>query len=330
MLKHPFFKYSFFVLLVIDAGYVVGLILVGASTLSWESIRVGMLWFVCFYWLPVWIAGAAILKLRQLWKQNTFIEWGIAFISLTIGMFVTDKILLVIYTEYSGLGGFVFFGGFIWSTPIYFVCRFIESNRKVATEKHARKEAQLETLRYQLNPHFMFNSLNTISAYIHTNPNLADEVLHELSDILRYSLDTADSKTVSLKQEIGVIQKYISIEKARFGERLNVEFNLPESIQQIAIPPLILQPIVENAVKHNAKNVSLKIIIKVTEKQGILTIEVRDNGKGFSHQVLKRGFGEGIGMQNLQKRIKQLDRGTVRIANDSGAVVILEIPYDDR
>jgi signal transduction histidine kinase len=330
MLSHPFFRYSFIALFIIDLGYVFGLILVGASNFSLETFRSTLVWFVCFYWLPVWAAGATILKMREIWKQNTLLEWAIAFIFLSAGMFLTDQILLQLYSGYNGMGGFVFFGGFTWSTIIYFVCRFIESNRKATLEKNARKEAQLETLRYQLNPHFMFNSLNTISAYIHTNPYLADDVLHELSDILRYSLDTADTKLVSLQQEVTIIKKYIAIEKARFGERFNVIFHLPTDIQHINIPPLILQPIVENAVKHNAENVELAITITVTEQQGVLAIEIKDNGKGFSPNILATGFANGIGMQNLRKRVKQLDKGSLDISNDNGAVVTLRMRYDNR
>ncbi|TDF34509.1 sensor histidine kinase [Alteromonadaceae bacterium M269] len=327
MLKHPFFRYSFFALLIIDTCYVLGLILVGASPVSWETLQAGTIWFVCFYWLPVWFAGSLILKLRSLWRQNTLAEWLISFASLTFGMFVTDQVLQLAYSDYCSMGGFVFFGGFIWSTPIYFVCRFIETNRKANSEKHARKEAQLATLRYQLNPHFMFNSLNTISAYIHTNPDLADDVLHELADILRYSLDTADAKVVSLQKEIDVINKYIAIEKARFGDRLNIEFVLPETIEGIELPPLILQPIVENAVKHNAKKISLNIVISITTNQGRLTVKVKDNGIGFPKEVLDKGFGQGIGMKNLHQRVAQLKDGKLSLDNDNGAIVTMEMRY---
>ena len=135
--------------------------------------------------------------------------------------------------------------------------------RKLSHEKQARKEAQLQTLRYQLNPHFMFNSLNTISAYIHSNPDLADEVLHELADILRYSLDTGESNSVPLQQEVDINGKYLNIEKARFGDRLIVNIDIPAEFMKTQVPPLILQPIVENAIKHNAQQSELLITIKV-------------------------------------------------------------------
>jgi LytS/YehU family sensor histidine kinase len=223
------------------------------------------------------------------------------------------------------MGAFVIFGGFTWAVPIYFVCRFIESKKNIASEKSARKQAQLETLRYQLNPHFMFNSLNTISAYIHTKPDLADEVLHELADILRYSLDTARTKSIPLQQEIDIINKYFNIEKARFGDRLTVNYDISDVLLTHKIPPLLLQPIVENAIKHNAKQTELIINIKVEKKDDLLKVIISDNGSGFNETVLSQGFGQGVGMKNLQQRVAQLNQGKMTLNNKNGAEVLLEM-----
>ncbi len=184
----------------------------------------------------------------------------------------------------------------------------------------------------------MFNSLNTISAYIHSNPDLADEVLHELADILRYSLDTGEVSSVSLQQEIAIINKYLNIEKARFGDRLIVIFNIPEDLLNTEVPPLLLQPIVENAIKHNAKKTALTITITVErtiQSSGPLLITtISDNGTGFTEEVLVKGYGKGVGMKNLQLRMKQLPQGSILLRNEktiekaresSGATVRLEM-----
>jgi len=325
MLRHPFFKYSFFILLLIDLIFTTGLILTGASDISLGTLKATTIWFVCFYWLPVWLSAAIILQLRNKKIQYTILELSISVIILTLGMMMTDKILQFTFSEYKSMGPFVIFGGLTWAIPIYFVCRFIEHKKNIATEKSARKQAQLETLRYQLNPHFMFNSLNTISAYIHSKPDLADEVLHELADILRYSLDTAQTKSISLQQEIDIINKYFNIEKARFGDRLIVNYDISDVLLTHQIPPLLLQPIVENAIKHNAKQTELIINIKVEKQDGLLKVIINDNGSGFNETVLSQGFGLGVGMKNLQQRVAQLNQGKMTLNNKNGAEVLLEM-----
>ena len=338
MLRQPFFKYSFFILLLVDLTFTAGLIVFGMSSISLNTLFATSIWFVCFYWLPVWLAAFTILTIRAKGIENAFIEWFITVACLTLGLSITDHLLGLAFDGFSSMGNFIFWGGLSWGTPIYFITRYIESRGKISREKQARKQAQLQALRYQLNPHFMFNSLNTISAYIHANPDLADEVLHELADILRYSLDTGEANSVSLQQEIVIIDKYLNIEKARFGDRLIVNFDIPAELLNTQVPPLILQPIVENSVKHNAQQTELAITIKVEKiihrKDEILKILISDNGSGFSEAVLANGYGDGIGMKNLQLRMQQLPQGKVILSNgtndkasasNTGATVLVEM-----
>ncbi len=329
MLRHPFFKYSFFLLLLVDLMFTAGLIFFGISSISLDSLFATSIWFVSFYWLPVWFAAFTILTLRSRGLENTLVELIITICFMTLGLSVTDQLLGLAFQSNNSMGAFVFWGGISWGTPIYFITRYIESRGKISQEQQARKQAQLQTLRYQLNPHFMFNSLNTISAYIHSNPDLADEVLHELADILRYSLDTGEQNSVSLQQEIAIIDKYLNIEKARFGDRLNVNLDIPSSLLNTQVPPLILQPIIENAIKHNAKQTELTITINVKKSENTLVISISDNGSGFSDEVIKKGYGLGIGMKNLQQRMLQLPKGKVMLSNgtgeNSGATIIMEM-----
>jgi LytS/YehU family sensor histidine kinase len=171
----------------------------------------------------------------------------------------------------------------------------------------------------------MFNSLNTISAYIHTKPDLADEVLHELADILRYSLDTAEQQQIPLQQELTIIEKYLNIEKARFGDKLKVNYHIPNTLKNKTLPPLLIQPIIENAIKHNAKQTSLTLNITLSEMSNGVKIVISDNGKGFTDDVLKCGYGKGIGMKNIMLRVNQLGQSKVLLSNDNGAVVTLEL-----
>lgn len=325
MLKHPFFKYSFVILLLVDIAYTLGLIFAGVATFSLGNAKASAVWFVSFYWIPVWLAAAIIFTLRAKGIQYVVLEWTIAVSLMALGNSVTDHTLSLMFSDYSKMGLFVIFNGLIWGSTIYFVSLYIEGRKKVNVEKHSRKQAQLETLRYQLNPHFMFNSLNTISAYIHSKPDLADEVLHELADILRYSLDTADQEKVALQQEVEIIEKYLRIEKARFGDKLLVNFEIPDALRNVSIPPLLLQPIIENAIKHNAKQEKLVIGISLTAIKNGINITIKDSGKGFSETVLAAGHGEGVGMKNLQRRIAQLANSNIQLSNDNGAKIELEL-----
>lgn len=325
MLKHPFYKYSFCLLLIVDIAYALAIGISNSAPISVDTVIASLVWFVTFYWIPVWTAAALIFKLRKNGNKKIELEWLIAVVFMAIGNVITDHVLVTLYDDYRPLGVFVIFNGLIWGSCIYCICIYIESKKKVATEKHSRKKAQLATLRYQLNPHFMFNSLNTISAYIHTNPDLADEVLHELADILRYSLDTAEQTLIPLEQELAIIEKYLNIEKARFGEKLQVHFLIPQELKNIHIPPLIIQPIIENAIKHNAQQSNLVLNIELAVIDKGVQVKISDNGKGFNEEVLKQGYGSGVGMKNIQQRVNQLGNSKIALSNHDGAVVCLEL-----
>lgn len=325
MLKHPFYKYSFFTLLIVDIAYALGLIIANSAPFTTGSVLAATVWFVTFYWVPVWSAAAVIFYLRNKHINKIAFEWLIAVVFMALGNVLTDILLTQLFDGHKSMGVFVVFNGLLWGSCIYFTSIFIENKKRATAEKHALKQAQLATLRYQLNPHFMFNSLNTISAYIHTNPDLADEVLHELADILRYSLDTAEQQQIPLQQELTIIEKYLNIEKARFGDKLQVNYHIPNRLKDISLPPLLIQPIIENAIKHNANQTSLILNITLSELPNGVKIQISDNGKGFSSDVIKHGHGNGVGMKNILKRVKQLGKSKVLLSNNNGAVVTLEL-----
>ena len=325
MLKHPFYKYSFFTLLIVDIAYALGLIIANSAPFTAGSALAATVWFVTFYWVPVWSAAAVIFYLRNKHINKIAFEWLIAVVFMALGNVLTDILLTQLFDGHKSMGVFVVFNGLLWGSCIYFTSIFIENKKRATAEKHALKQAQLATLRYQLNPHFMFNSLNTISAYIHTNPDLADEVLHELADILRYSLDTAEQQQIPLQQELTIIEKYLNIEKARFGDKLQVNYHIPNRLKDISLPPLLIQPIIENAIKHNANQTSLILNITLSELPNGVKIQISDNGKGFSSDVIKHGHGNGVGMKNILKRVKQLGKSKVLLSNNNGAVVTLEL-----
>ena len=158
MLKHPFYKYSFFILLIVDIAYALGLIIANSAPFTTGSALAATVWFVTFYWLPVWSAAAVIFYLRNKHINKIAFEWLIAVVFMALGNVLTDILLTQLFDGHKSMGVFVVFNGLLWGSCIYFTSIFIENKKRATAEKHALKQAQLATLRYQLNPHFMFNS----------------------------------------------------------------------------------------------------------------------------------------------------------------------------
>jgi sensor histidine kinase YesM len=184
--------------------------------------------------------------------------------------------------------------------------RALESRERQLTELAAT--AQLAALRAQINPHFLFNSLNSIAQLIHTDPDKAEACVERLAEIFRYILRRAEKEFVPLADELHMAQAYLEIERARFGDRLQVQTNIdPRSLQQ-TIPNLILQPLVENAVKHG---LSLKmgmgtIGIDAHVADGLLMLTVRDDGLGMPLAMLDHVYERGVGLRNLRDRLQRL------------------------
>ena len=172
------------------------------------------------------------------------------------------------------------------------------------------KYSELKALQSQINPHFLFNVLNTMTSLIRTNPEKAREVTIDLSNYLRYNLDN-NLKSVELIKELNQIDTYIKIEKARFGEKLNIVYDVEESLYNFQIPSLIIQPLVENSIKHGIlkkrDNGFVKIIVKKIDKD--IEVAIEDDGVGIEQAVidnLDKKIEENIGLKNVHQRLKLL------------------------
>jgi signal transduction histidine kinase len=175
---------------------------------------------------------------------------------------------------------------------------------QVAEHKTACVNAQLHSLRLQLQPHFLFNTMHAISSLMHYDVATADRMLNRLSDMLRTSLRESDNQVVTLKQEMTFIEAYVEIEKIRFEERLGVEWAIPEHLQGSAIPPFILQPLVENAIKYGVapRADGGNIVIRAYADGDGLMLEVEDDAPaGIAPQP-----GMGIGLANTRSRLEAL------------------------
>ena len=183
---------------------------------------------------------------------------------------------------------------------------------KLSKLKEMANKAEIKALQAQINPHFLFNALNTIVSFVRIDPNRARELIINLSTYLRYNLEVGDN-LVDIHKELEQVKAYIEVEKARFGSKLNVLFNIDEDID-IKIPSLIIQPIVENSVKHGilqgSKNGTVKIqILKCSNDEVKITIE--DDGIGIPDEIIQQVY-EGtikenkIGIANVNNRLKYL------------------------
>jgi two-component system, LytTR family, sensor kinase len=168
-------------------------------------------------------------------------------------------------------------------------------------------EAQLQALQRQLHPHFLFNTLNAISALMHRDVEAADQMLAKLSDLLRMALDQRGGQEVSLKDELEFLQKYLEIEEARFGDRLSVTFDIAPETLDAQVPNLLLQPLVENSIRH-AVAVRIEpgcIEIRARQAGESLELVVRDNGPGMPPSRVAAP-GKGVGLANTRSRLERL------------------------
>jgi sensor histidine kinase YesM len=189
-------------------------------------------------------------------------------------------------------------------------------------------EAQLQALQRQLHPHFLFNTLNAISALMHRDVDAADQMLMRLSDLLRIALDQPGVQEVALKDELDFLAKYLEIEQARFGERLRVHFDVDPITLDAQVPNLILQPLVENSIRHAiAMQVEPGIIeIRASRTGGDLVLDVGDNGPGFGPRS-QPPQGRGVGLANTRSRLEHLynGRGKLEFSERTGGGLIVRV-----
>ena len=221
---------------------------------------------------------------------------------------------------------------FVW-TAIFFIMLY---NTKLQKEHEMllraqteAKDAQLQMLRYQLNPHFMFNTMNAISTLIYKEDNeRANEMLDKLCEFMRYTLDQEAKSQTSLIRELELLELYLSIEKVRFGDRLRVEMDIPDEVLDAQVPTMILQPIVENAIKFAIEPKKHPGLIRVNawHLDNRLVLKVCDDGPGNVENK-----GHGIGIKNTRERLNKMFNGDFEVileTNDYGGVtVLISVPY---
>ncbi len=199
---------------------------------------------------------------------------------------------------------------YIITVGVYYVIRYFQGLQKRDLEKSElairNREMQISLLKSQINPHFLFNTLNSISTLISSSKEQARKVITQLSDVFRYALDSHSEEMVKLSKEIEFIENYIRIQQVRFGDRLKFERDIDPTCLNIKVPPMILQPLVENSVKYGIgpKQEGGTISLTVRRSGSIVFFEVKDNGLGINAKKVMDGSSSGIGMANTDLRLK--------------------------
>jgi two-component system LytT family sensor kinase len=191
-------------------------------------------------------------------------------------------------------------------------------------------KTHLQVLKMQLQPHFLFNTLNTVAELVHTDPEAADQMITRLGRLLRLSLDHASHQVVPLRQETDFLRGYIEIEQVRFQDRLQVVWDLAPDTLDAAVPTLLWQPVAENAIRHGVTPLAGRgrIVIASRREGDDLVLEIRDNGKGLPPGGVPR---EGVGLRNIRERVEQLYGSRARFsltpALGGGTEATLRLPF---
>ncbi len=191
--------------------------------------------------------------------------------------------------------------------------------------------ARLEALQARTNPHFLFNSLNTVAGLIEEDPPSAEKILEKLASLFRYTLDGTKTEWVRLGQEIGVVRDYLDVERIRLGERLRTEFHIEPGVEDQLVPPLVLQPLVENAVLHAVapRKRGGSLSVRVNRRDGDLRLAVEDDGPGLGKSEHR---GAGTSLADLRQRLAMLYAGAAQLETESppggGCRVTVSLPLE--
>ena len=264
----------------------------------------------------IWtILGALLTVLLLISSIWTVIVWGwLEFIENVIG--------IVILHDRSWMQLLVVFGTgmqlYLISLAVGYLMTSFEASRKAERDMFEAQvlaqSAELKALRMQINPHFLFNSLNSINALVSQNPEKAREMTTLLADFFRKSLQFGSKETITLEEELSILNNYLDIEKIRFGDRLKIEKTIDPAVLPIPVPPLLLQPLLENAIKHGISNTihggTVKILMEKMQNRIFITLE--NPIEEADAQVIK---GAGMGLQIVRKRLNTIfgSNGDVQI-----------------
>ena len=313
--------------------------------------------FMLIYWLAWAIVSPAILRFARAFHWDRGYRWrsiaahfGFAAVIAPLQCYLYLGLKSLIgsalgITPVASPEGWTFTLQCLMNAAVYFVIvavynafayyHLYHRQKSATSELQARlAEAQLAALKMQLQPHFLFNTLNAISVLMTEDVKKANQMLVRLSELLRLALDSSGRQQVPLKQELEFLERYLDIERIRFADRLKVKLDVEPATLEARVPNLILQPLVENAIRHGIapRAEGGRLDVHARRRNGKLELEIHDDGPGMAEQAAPAEPRNGIGLANCQARLSQLygeehgfEHGT---SPDGGFSVILTLPFE--
>ena len=292
----------------------------------WQSV-VGIIFSLPLYWV-----------FMKCWNTPIFTRASISVASVLLVSFVWTVIRVELYIRLTSTDEiWAQFGGWYFSSIFIYFCwagffhgiryyQLLQFEHKIMLKKEAEakleqlkrlsaqsvaRDAKIKMLRYQLNPHFLCNTLNAINSLIESElSEKAQQMTVQLSKFLRYSLDNDPDTKIALEFEIKALELYLEIEKTRFGERLQLDFQVSTAAKNALIPSLLLQPIIENSMKHviaqNEEGGIISLWADVIDNMLVLEVSDTGSGKDVDRNKIKSKTGRGIGLRNIDERLKVL------------------------
>jgi two-component system, LytTR family, sensor kinase len=277
---------------------------------QWRWFTIGMARLI-----PRVVLSTFCLAIILYWVR-VLISWPLGLFNADLAFNLTNFIVLT--TVYAGIF-------FIWAV-MYFVYNYFERYNKSLKLEASVKEIELSNLKSQLNPHFIFNALNSIRALIDENPDKSKKAINQLSNILRSSLATGKKGLTRFEDELKIVKDYIGLEQIRFEERLKAAFEIDDESLDFLVPPLMVQTLVENGIKHGISKLTEggSISLKTTVVNDRLTIQVRNSGVYINGE--RRSSG-GLGLENTNQRLKLIygKEASFRILPEKNNFVLAEI-----
>ena len=305
----------------------------------------------CYFWalatpLVLWLSKRYCIE-RHNWRRRAALHFGVSILlscTLIVSHFLFYMVLVgragsitgrrIFNTTFYNLDKWMLFYWVIvgMSHAFSYYNSFRKGELKASELRTQLIQSQLEALKMQVQPHFLFNTLHSISALLSKDTDGARKMITRLGDFLRLTLENSGSMEVTLQQEIEFLNGYLEIERIRFQDRLTTEIRVDPEVLDVRVPNLILQPIVENAMRHAIGNTtSGRVEVTAAARNGRLRIEVKDNGPGIqAEQILEARQSRGVGLANTQARLAGLygDSARFELKNNPGGglVVSFEIP----
>lgn len=318
--------------------------IMGRDAGPWVRQLVGVL-VIFLLWPAFTLAIMGLARRFPLRAEGRRLRHGLVHLSAALAVTLLDpafswvarRLLLhespsfaVLYLQYIDLNLLLYFviAAVVQAIDSYRMSRDRET--RAAILQHRLATAQLALLKLQVQPHFLFNTLNTIASFIRRDADVAERMTARLGDLLRLTLEMGEDQEVPLYRELELLSAYLDIERVRFGEWLQVRVRVAPEVREALVPGMILQPLVENAIRHGITPSQRrgKVVVRIQPRTDRLVMEIRDNGVGFPDGGSLPG--QGVGVNNTRRRLEQLYGAAQVFRLESqpghGVLVAIEIP----